>query len=86
MAPEPDPGLRTVSELLSGTAPVGSSVTVQGWIRTRRDSKAGVSFLHVHDGSSFDPVQVVAPGDLPNYESEVRRLSAGCAMTTRTPS
>jgi asparaginyl-tRNA synthetase len=53
---------------------------VQGWIRTRRDSKAGLSFLHVHDGTCFDPVQVVAPQDLPNYETEIVKLTAGCAV------
>ncbi|MFN8548301.1 MAG: asparagine--tRNA ligase [Candidatus Eisenbacteria bacterium] len=69
-----------VSELLTGRVPVGTAVTIQGWIRTRRDSKAGLSFLHVSDGSCFDPIQVVAPSGLPNYEGEVSRLSTGCAV------
>ncbi|WP_409997812.1 hypothetical protein, partial [Escherichia coli] len=38
---------------------VDSEVTVRGWVRTRRDSKAGISFLAVYDGSCFDPVQAV---------------------------
>jgi len=49
-------------------------------VRTRRDSKAGLSFVHVHDGSCFDPIQVVAPNTLPNYESEVLHLTAGCSV------
>ena len=69
-----------IAALLKGQRPLGSRVTVRGWVRTRRDSKAGVSFVHVHDGSCFDPIQVVAPRDLPNYESEVRRLTTGCAV------
>ena len=69
-----------IAALLKGQRPVGSRVTVRGWVRTRRDSKAGLSFVHVHDGSCFDPIQVVAPRDLPNYESEVRRLTTGCAV------
>ena len=69
-----------IAALLKGQRPVGSRVTVRGWVRTRRDSKAGVSFVHVHDGSCFDPIQVVAPRDLPNYESEVRRITTGCAV------
>ena len=72
-----------IDDLLAGTAPVGSEVEVRGWIRTRRDSKAGVSFLHVHDGSSFAPIQVVAGTDLPNYADEVQRLTAGCAVVAR---
>ena len=69
-----------VSEALGGSAPVGSEITIQGWVRTRRDSKAGFSFIHVHDGSGFHPIQVVAPGELPNYKDEILRLTAGCAV------
>ncbi len=54
--------------------------TVKGWVRTRRDSKAGLSFIHVNDGSCFDNFQIVAPADLPNYESEVQKLTTGCAI------
>ena len=67
-------------EVLAGRAPPDTPVTVTGWVRTRRDSRAGVSFVHVSDGSSFHPVQVVAPNTLPNYESEVLKLTAGCAV------
>ena len=55
-----------IASLLEGHLPVGSRVSVRGWVRTRRDSKAGLSFLHVHDGSCFDPIQVVAPDTLAN--------------------
>jgi asparaginyl-tRNA synthetase len=73
----PDTAIRDV---LWGKFPIGSTVTVKGWVRTRRDSKAGISFIHLHDGSCFDPVQLVAGEGLPNYESEVLRLSAGCSV------
>jgi asparaginyl-tRNA synthetase len=66
--------------ILAGTAPANEPVTLRGWVRTRRDSKAGLSFVHVSDGSCFHPVQVVAEGKLANYESEVKRLTAGCAV------
>jgi asparaginyl-tRNA synthetase len=69
-----------VASVLQGKVPTGSQVTVRGWVRTRRDSKAGLSFIHVHDGSCFDPVQVVAPAGLPNYESEVKKLTSGCSV------
>ncbi|MBM4131376.1 asparagine--tRNA ligase [bacterium] len=69
-----------ISKLLSGEVPVGRTVTIKGWVRTRRDSKAGLSFLNVHDGTCFAPLQVVVPGDLPNYADEVLRLGAGCAV------
>jgi len=70
-----------VVDILAGTPAVGASATVQGWIRTRRDSKAGLSFLAVHDGSCFDALQVVAPATLANYAAEVLHLTAGCAVT-----
>ena len=69
-----------VVDALAGRVPVGSQVTVKGWIRTRRDSKAGLSFLTVHDGSCFDPIQVVAPNTLANYEDEILRITAGCSV------
>lgn len=69
-----------IAAVLSGQIPPGSRVTVQGWVRTRRDSKAGLSFIAVHDGSCFDPLQIVAPSGLPNYASEVLHLTAGFAI------
>jgi len=68
------------AEILAGRAPQDTPVTVKGWVRTRRDSKAGISFVNVSDGSCFHPVQVVAPSALPNYTDEVLRLTAGCAV------
>src|SRR5579864_4258697 len=70
----------SVRRILAGEAPADAPVTVNGWVRTRRDSRAGISFVHVSDGSAFHPLQVVAPNTLANYESEVRHLSAGCAV------
>src|SRR5712692_5819528 len=70
----------SVREILTGRAPKDVPVTVKGWVRTRRDSKAGISFVHLSDGSSLHPVQVVAPSTLPNYADEVLRLTAGCAV------
>lgn len=73
------PKAPSVRALLAGELPVDSAVAVQGWVRTRRDSKAGLSFIAVHDGSAFSAIQVVAPAALENY-AEVQRLSAGCAV------
>ncbi len=70
----------SVADALRGRATVGSQVTVKGWIRTRRDSKGGFSFLTINDGSCFDSIQVVAPGALPNYTSEVLRLTSGASV------
>ncbi|MDD6176559.1 MAG: asparagine--tRNA ligase [Succinivibrionaceae bacterium] len=70
----------SVDEILKGKFKTGDSVTVRGWIRTRRDTKAGCSFLAVHDGSCFNPIQVVVPTTIENYESEVLHLTTGCSV------
>jgi asparaginyl-tRNA synthetase len=70
----------SVREVLAGRAPQDAAVTVKGWVRTRRDSKAGFSFVNVSDGSSFHPIQVVAPDTLANYADQVLKLTAGCAV------
>ncbi len=59
----------------------GKRARVNGWIRTRRDSKGGFSFLEVNDGSSMANLQVIADQSLPNYDSDVLRLTAGCSVT-----
>ncbi|MBS6056832.1 MAG: asparagine--tRNA ligase [Mixta calida] len=69
-----------VADVLLGQVAVGSDVTVRGWVRTRRDSKAGISFVAVYDGSCFNPVQAVVNNSLPNYQSEVLRLTTGCSV------
>lgn len=70
----------SVEHALAGKLPAGGEVTVRGWVRTRRDSKAGLSFVNVSDGSCFAPIQVVAPDSLGNYESEIKHLTTGCAV------
>ncbi|WKE63908.1 asparagine--tRNA ligase [Gallaecimonas kandeliae] len=70
----------SVKAVLAGEFPVGTEVQVKGWVRTRRDSKAGISFVAVYDGSCFNPLQAVVPNSLSNYEDDVKRLTAGCSV------
>ncbi|MBL6691804.1 MAG: asparagine--tRNA ligase [Pseudomonadales bacterium] len=70
----------SVERLLKGEIPTGETITVKGWVRSKRDSKAGISFVAVHDGSSFDPIQAVVPEELDNYQSEVLHITTGCAV------
>ena len=70
----------SVGDLLAGTTPVGSDVTLKGWVRTRRDSKQGFSFINLHDGSCFDAIQVVVDKSLPSYQQEILHLTTGCAI------
>ncbi len=79
-AAAPETTSTRIDHLLKGRVQTGSRVTIAGWVRTRRDSKAGMSFVNVHDGSCFDPIQVVAPNSLPNYDKEVLHLTTGCSV------
>ncbi|MDF0534374.1 asparagine--tRNA ligase [Shewanella yunxiaonensis] len=72
--------IASVASVFKGEYAVGSEVTVRGWVRTRRDSKAGISFLAIYDGSCFDPIQGVVPNNLPNYDDEVLKLTTGCSV------
>jgi asparaginyl-tRNA synthetase len=68
-----------VAELLRGEG-LGADVKVAGWVRTRRDSKGGFSFLELNDGSCLANLQVIAPASLPNYEGEVVKLHPGASV------
>src|SRR5258708_36694762 len=59
---------------------IGKDIVLEAWVRTRRDSKGGFSFLELNDGSCFGNVQVLAGQDLPNYESEIRHLTTRCSV------
>ena len=69
-----------IRHVLSQHTPIGSEVVIAGWLRSVRTSKGGFAFLAVHDGSCFDPLQVVAEATLPNYESQIVKLTTGCAV------
>ncbi|MCL2744499.1 MAG: asparagine--tRNA ligase [Planctomycetaceae bacterium] len=62
---------------------IGKTVLLQGWVRTRRDSKGGFSFIELNDGSSFGSIQVIAPQELANYEDTVKALTAGCSVAVK---
>ncbi|NIP15744.1 MAG: asparagine--tRNA ligase [Pseudomonadales bacterium] len=70
----------TIKDILAHRVRVGAEVTIEGWVRSRRTSKGGFSFVHVSDGSCFDTIQAVADAALPNYEREVEHLGTGCSV------
>lgn len=70
----------TIADLHASKVSVGSAVTVKGWVRSKRDSKAGISFLALHDGSCFDTIQAVVPAELDNYETDVLTMTTGCSV------
>jgi asparaginyl-tRNA synthetase len=72
-----------VKSVLAHHVPIGATIAVEGWVRSRRSSKGGFSFVHVNDGSCFDSLQVVAPDALPNYADAVLELGTGCSVRVR---
>ena len=70
-----------IRTLLQDT-PAGTSVTIAGWLRTRRDS-SGFSFLEINDGSCLANIQVIADKELANYESEIKKLTTGCSLVIK---
>lgn len=70
----------SVKQCLEGEISVDENVTVRGWVKTRRDSKAGLSFINLHDGSCFAPIQIIATDKLANYQDDILKLTAGCSI------
>lgn len=58
---------------------VGQTVTLQGWVRTLRESNAGIAFLALYDGSDLSGIQAVVPNTLENYE-DVKNITSGFAV------
>ena len=70
----------SITNILSSKIEIDSKVIIRGWVRSRRDSKAGISFLSIYDGSCFNSIQAVIPNDLENYKDEVLKLTTGCSV------
>lgn len=70
----------SIAQCLSGEVALEQIVTVRGWVKTRRDSNAGLSFINLHDGSCFAPLQIIAEKNLPNYDSDVLSITTGCSV------
>ncbi len=68
-----------IAEVLSSKK-INGRFTLMGWVRTRRDSKAGFSFIELNDGSCADSIQLIADQKLSNYKNEIQRLTAGCSI------
>ncbi len=70
----------SIADLLGGKVEIGTRVMVSGWVRTRRDSKAALSFISINDGSCFASIQIVANNDLANFETDVRRITTAFSI------
>ncbi len=73
--------ITTVKETFEGALVEGTILQLCGWVRSKRTSKGGFSFVHLNDGSCLSNLQVVADGELENYESEIEKLGVGCSIS-----
>lgn len=69
----------TVNAVLAGAQAIGAQARLRGWVKSRRTSKGGFSFIALNDGSCLADLQIVADAALANYD-EVATLGAGCAL------
>lgn len=69
-----------IKDLVNDESLIGQQITVDAWVRSRRDSKAGVSFIELYDGSCLETLQLVAADTLPEYQSTILKLTPGCSL------
>src|SRR5579863_1299453 len=73
----------SVKQLLNGALGTDEECVIEGWVRSKRDSKAGLSFIALSDGSCFATIQIVAQNNLENYNSDITRLTKDCAIIAK---
>ncbi len=71
--------LTRIDAILKSGEP-GTSLEVAGWVRTRRDSKQGFSFVELNDGSCLANLQVVIGSDVPDFESRIKEITTGASL------
>ena len=71
-------GTRRVADILKNAQP-DEKVTIQGWVRTKRELK-GFAFMEVNDGSSLANLQVVLDSQIPEYENLLKKINTGASV------
>nr|WP_315852121.1 asparagine--tRNA ligase [Gimesia maris] len=73
--------IRTKIKSALHTSQPGETIKVCGWVRTRRDSKSGFSFVELNDGSCMANLQIVLDQNVPNYEKLIKDLTTGSSLS-----
>lgn len=71
---------RTKIATVLGNCEIGQDVEVRGWVRTRRDSKQGFSFVEINDGSCLSNLQVVIDASVPHYADAIKDVTTGASV------
>ncbi|WP_343152437.1 asparagine--tRNA ligase [Buchnera aphidicola] len=72
--------LVSVLDIYKKKVKINSSIVIKGWVRSKRSSKIGISFIHLYDGSHLSPIQIIAEKKLSNYQDEILKLTTGCSI------
>ncbi|MCW5197198.1 asparagine--tRNA ligase [Buchnera aphidicola] len=70
----------SINDIHNNHVLINDVISIFGWIRSRRDSKSGFSFIDVYDGSCFKTIQAIVKKSIPNYKTEVLKLTIGCSI------
>ncbi len=73
--------LITIKDIFASKLVEGTNVQLSGWVRSKRSSKGGFSFIHLSDGSCLNTIQIVADESINNYHDDVDKLSVGCSIS-----
>ncbi|WP_237227480.1 asparagine--tRNA ligase [Rubinisphaera sp. JC750] len=71
--------MRRIKQILTDGQP-GETLTISGWVRTRRDSKNGFSFVELNDGSCMGNLQIVVDGEVPGYADNIGKVTTGASV------
>jgi asparaginyl-tRNA synthetase len=71
--------LTRIVEILKSGQP-GQLLEVAGWVRTRRDSKQGFSFIELNDGSCLSNLQIVVGADVPDAAETIKHVTTGASV------
>ncbi|CAL4323202.1 Asparagine--tRNA ligase [Buchnera aphidicola (Neophyllaphis podocarpi)] len=73
----------TIKDIYQGNFNLNSDIIINGWVRTKRDSKIGISFINLYDGSCLNTIQIISKNTLNNYYSEIINITTGCSLTVK---
>lgn len=73
-------GVRIIELFKTEEQYLGKTVRVQGWVRTKRDSKAGISFIEINDGSCLRNLQVIADHEQSDHRDVLDKLTTGSSV------
>ncbi|QJC32143.1 asparagine--tRNA ligase [Enterobacteriaceae endosymbiont of Donacia versicolorea] len=72
--------ISNISQLITNKKNIDSEISIGGWVRNRRHSKIGITFINLYDGSCLEDIQIIASYKLNNYKNEILFITSGCSL------